>query len=348
MTEKKLKEILKHWEAYYQKKGLSTSFIAQCINYAEPILKQDLPVIFDFKHLCMLLALDENYLKSVIYGSQAHYRTFEIPKRSGGSRRLSAPYYTLKYVQTWIYDHILSKVKVNYCAHGFRPNKSILTNAKVHVNNQYMLKVDLKDFFPSITINQVIMIFRGLGYAPKVSFYLASICCLDNCLPQGAPTSPALSNIIARHMDNRLLMLCKKKGYKYTRYADDMAFSGNDVQLGFVDYVKKIVSECHFTINEKKTKVYNGEGAKILTGLSLCNNRIRIPRGYRRNLELELYYIMKYGIGEHMRRKKIKKNNYIESLLGKVNYWLMIEPENLTARSAHDYLNLLYRQKIRV
>ena len=165
----------------------------------------------------------------------------------------------------------MSKVKVNYCAHGFCPKKSIVTNARVHVSNKYLLKLDLKDFFPSITQNQVINVFRSLGYSNHVAFYLGSICCVDGHLPQGAPTSPALSNIIAHHLDNRLLGVAKKMGYKYTRYADDLAFSGDLIKPVFVQYVVRIISECHFIVNASKVKLYKGNGAKILTGVSLAN-----------------------------------------------------------------------------
>lgn len=345
MTDRQVEEMLKLWTAYYQSRSVSPEFVKKCLNYAKPLFKQDMPVIFDFQHLCLLLGLDGEYLQSVIYGSKSHYREFAIRKRSGGVRILSAPHYTLKYVQRWIYDNILSKVKVNYCAHGFRPKKSIVTNAKIHVENKFLLKLDLKDFFPSISINQVINVFKDLGYSNHVSFFLSAICCVEEHLPQGAPTSPALSNIIARHLDNRLLGLAKKMGYRYTRYADDLAFSGESIKPDFTKYVAKIIIECGFDINVAKIKLYKGNGAKILTGVSLANGKIRVPRDYRRNLKQELYFIQQYGMGEHMRRKKIKNPHYLESIIGKTEFLLMLEPDNKFALSSMEYLRGLYRQK---
>lgn len=345
MADNKIEEMIKLWKAYYCSRGVSSEFTKQCLDYARPLFKQDMPVIFDFQHLCLLLGLEASYLQSVIYGSERHYREFAIRKKSGGFRMLSAPYYTLKYVQTWINKNILSKVKVSYCAHGFMPKKSIVTNAKVHVGNRYLLKLDLKDFFPSITINQVVNVFKGFGYSNHVSFFLGSICCINKQLPQGAPTSPALSNIIAHHLDNRLFGLSQKMGYKYTRYADDIAFSGDLIKPEFVEYVTKIISECHFTVNASKIKLYKGNGAKILTGVSLANGRIRVPRDYRRGIELELYYIKLYGLGEHMRRRRIKNPHYLESIIGKTEFWLMLEPDNDFVKSALSYLRMLYKQK---
>lgn len=346
MTEKKVNELLRYWEAYYRSRGMSDEFTKSCLEYAKKFFQCDLPVIFDRKHLCLLLGLDEQYINSVVYGADRHYRTFYIRKKSGGVRELSAPHYTLKYVQIWIYQNILKNIKVNYCAHGFRPKKSILTNAKVHVKNRSLLKIDMKDFFPSIDINKVVNVFRSIGYSNHVSFYLASICCVNSHLPQGAPTSPALSNVIARHMDNRILGLCKKMNYCYTRYADDIAISGDRIDSSFVDYVKKIIVECGFEVNESKVKLYNGNGAKILTGVSMANNRIRLPRDYRRSLQMELYCIRHYGLYDHMRRRNIKDPGYLASLLGKLNYWLMLEPENAFAKQHYSELSQLYRQSI--
>lgn len=345
MTEKQLNEAISYWQAFYARKGVPHYFAEICLAYAGVLLRQDLPVIFDHHHLCLLLGLDEDYINSVVYGAKNHYRDFRIKKKSGGYRELSSPHYALKYVQKWIYTNILAKVKVNYCAHGFRPKKSILTNAKVHVKSTCLLKLDLKDFFPSITIEQVITVFNKLGYSKKVSFYLASICCVDGCLPQGAPTSPALSNIITCHLDNRMLGICKKMGLRYTRYADDMAFSGEHIKPDFVDSCQKIITECGFTLNESKVKLYKGDGAKLLTGLSLANKVVRLPREYRRTVEADLYYIKKHGLAEHMKRNKIKNPYYLESMIGKVEYWLMVEPDNPFALSSMEYLRLLYKQK---
>ena len=346
MTEKKVNELIRYWETYYRSRGISDEFTKTCLDYAKNLFQRDFPVIFDRQHLSLLLGLDEQYINNVAYGADCHYRIFYIRKKSGGVRELSAPHYTLKYVQDWIYQNILKNIKVKYCAHGFRPKKSILTNAKVHVNNRFLLKIDMKDFFPSIDINKVVNIFRSLGYSNHVSFYLASICCVNGHLPQGAPTSPALSNIIARHMDNRILGLCKKMNYRYSRYADDIAISGENIESWFADYVKKIIVECGFEVNDAKVKLYNGNGAKILTGVSLANNRIRLPRDYRRSLQMELYCIRHYGLYDHLRRKKINHPGYLASLLGKLNYWLMLEPNNMFARQSYNELSQLYRQSI--
>jgi retron-type reverse transcriptase len=167
--------------------------------------------------------------------------------------------------------------------------------------------MDLKDFFSSIPINWVIQVFKDIGYTNDVAFCLASICCLEDALPQGAPTSPALSNIVASYMDKRLYKFCQEYGYKYTRYADDIAISGNYISPSFIETVNGIIEDCHFVVNKKKTRLYGENGNKIITGISLANNEVRVPRGYRRELEQTIYYILKYGYDAHVNRNKIRK-----------------------------------------
>ena len=112
-----------------------------------------------------------------------------------------------------------------------------------------------------------------------------------------------------------------------------------------MQYVVRIISECHFIVNASKVKLYKGNGAKILTGVSLANGQIRVPREYRRKLEQELYYIRNYGLAEHIRRRRIKNPHYLESVIGKTEFWLMLEPENEFAKQSLEYLRALYNQK---
>ena len=345
MKQSQLSIEVERWKSFYMQKGISESKYSFYLEYITPLLEKDMPVIFDFEHLCRLLGLKPQFISSIINHPESFYRNFSIPKRSGGTRQILAPYYSLKYVQNWIYLNILSRIPISGCAHGFVPKRSIVTNAQYHLSNAYLLKLDLKDFFPSIPINYVIKVFQSQGYTYKVSTYLASICCHEEHLPQGAPTSPTLSNIIARHMDNRLKGLAKHTHTKYTRYADDLAFSGAHIGIGMVSYIKKIVEECGFKLNEKKIRLYNNKGSKILTGINLSNGTLTLPRNYRRNLEQEIFYIRKYGFNSHVSHEKIRNPHYLETILGKINFWLMIEPNNSFAQNAYQHFKQLYQQK---
>lgn len=347
MRKKELEIAKQEWRSFFENKGVKQQLIDAYISYVSPLLERGFPVIFDFAHLALLLRLDRGFLASLVNASESFYRQFSIPKRSGGQRVIDAPYPSLKFVQLWILNNILRKVKVHGCAHGFVERKSILTNVRPHLGKRFLLKFDLKDFFPSISINLVIQVFKSLGYTQEVSFYLASLCCYDGVLPQGSPASPAISNIVARHLDRRLYRLAKQFGYVYTRYADDIAFSGDYIPVAFIQYVKDVVVDCGFIVNEQKVRLYGEKGNKILTGISMANGQARIPRDFRRSLEKELYYVKKYGLDAHMNHMKIRRYNYIKSLIGRVDFWRMVEPDNKFAASMSEYLQVEYKLRTR-
>jgi retron-type reverse transcriptase len=334
-------KIVNSWKRDFVQHGVKDELVADYIEYLKPLVKKGVPVIFDFKHLCLLLGKNTFYLASLINANVSHYREFVIPKRRGGQRIISAPYPTLLDCQQWIYQHILSKVPIHPSAHGFAARKSIITNAQVHVGKKYFLKIDIKDFFPSITINQVITVFKNLGYTHKVSFYLASICCYEKVLPQGAPTSPMLSNIIANSMDNRLARLARKFKLSYTRYADDLAFSGNSITVKHLHYITGIIQECGFTVNPSKTILQQKKNKRILTGISIAEGKIKIPREYKRKLKMEIHCIRKYGIVMHIRNQRIKNPNHLSTIIGRIQFWLSVEPENDFAKKALAELNRL-------
>ena len=327
-------KIYNYWRSGFEKSGIKPQIVEDYLNYIKPLLINGVPIIFDFNQLCLLLGKNTSYLASVINSNSSHYREFCIAKRNGGKRIISAPFPALLECQKWIYDKIISKASIHTSAHGFTYNKSIITNSKVHVGQNHFLKIDLKDFFPSITINQVINIFKSLGYTHKVSFYLASICCCGDRLPQGAPTSPMISNIVAKTLDNRLMKFAKRFNLKYSRYADDIAFSGDFIPVKYIEYITNIINSCNFIVNENKTILQHEKHKRIVTGISISKNEIKIPREYKRNLKLEIHCIRKHGILGHMRKNKIKNPSYLTSIIGKIHFWLSVEPNNNYAKLA--------------
>jgi len=326
--------LIDQWKNYFAQKGVEEQQAAEYLTYLTPLIEKGLPVIFDFNHLCLLLGKKPGYVASVVNSSISHYRTFEIRKRSGGTRTISAPYPALLQCQQWIHRHILSQTKIHSAAHGFTSRKSILTNATEHINKEQFLKIDIKDFFPSITINQVINVFKSLGYTRKVSFYLASICCQNKSLPQGAPTSPMLSNIIAAGMDNRLTRFAQKFDLTYTRYADDLAFSGKSIPAKHIQYIAAIIQSCKFQLNPSKTRLQQKKNKRILTGISIAEEQIKLPREYKRKLKMEIHCIRKYGIALHIRNQRIKNPNHLATVIGRIQFWLSVEPDNDFAKKA--------------
>lgn len=339
MNKKEVAKIIDNWKSAYSRRGVTAANTDKYLKYAENLISKDLPPIIDLNHFSLLLGIDYFVLLRIIHDSTSFYREFSIPKRSGGKRTIRAPYASLAFIQRWIYKNILSIQKTQFCAHGFVKNHSILTNASQHKNCKMLLKMDIKDFFGSIPQHYIINYFhKELGFFNDVAYFLSCICCLEGVLPQGAPTSPALSNLICTSLDRRLYRLAKCFNMRYTRYADDMAFSGEYIPVTFIRYVKEIVEDCSLEINDDKTRLYRNGGSKVIAGVSLSTGIPRIPRDYRRTLRQELNYVDKYGIRGHMRHNKIKKANYLESLRGKVAYWLSIEPWNEYAQEMNEKL----------
>jgi retron-type reverse transcriptase len=327
-------QILAYWIKSLDLVGLKPEVKDIYIRYITPLINNDVPIIFDFKHLHLLLGRSPKYLSSVINANDNHYRTFTIPKKKGGHREITAPYPALMECQYWIYHNILTKIKVHPAAHGFTSDKSIITNSSFHIEQQQFLKIDIKDFFPSIKLPKIISVFRKLGYSHKVSFYLAKICSYNDALPQGAPTSPALSNIIVKQLDKRLLLFAKKLNLRYTRYADDLAFSGTHIHPKFINYISKIIKDFDLTINQQKTILQCSRGKRILTGISIADKKLKIPKSYKRKLRQEVHFIRKYGLSSHIRKLKIRHPNYLQSVIGKLGFWLDVEPDSTYPKKA--------------
>jgi retron-type reverse transcriptase len=259
---------------------------------------------------------------------ESFYREFSIPKRKGGQRIISAPYPSLLSCQQWIGTNITSKIPVHDAAHGFVPNRSIVTNAKLHLGCDWLLKIDVKDFFPSIDIRLIVWIFKQCGYARDVSFFLARLCTLNEKLPQGSATSPSLSNIAFNKTDRRLADLANCWKMKYTRYADDLTFSGKYIPSKFIEIVYEVLQSEQFIPNKEKTRLIGPKGRKIVAGVSIAGNMLKLPKQTKRQVRKDAYYLWRMGFENHTKEIGSYDPIYAERLLGKLAFWKQIEPEN--------------------
>ena len=238
------------------------------------------------------------------------YVEFEIPKAKGGTRKIAAPRTPLRKVQRKILDEILAKVPLHDAAHGFVPDRSTVTNALPHTRAAIVLKLDLKDFFPTVHYRRVKGLFQYLGYNEEVSATLAGLTTyrpkLDNghvvwpgVLPQGAPTSPAIANLVSRRLDARLGKLAEKYGATYTRYADDLTFSFRvdpAIKLGrFLWWVDGICQQEGFTERADKRRVLRNKHQQRITGL-VVNDKVNIPRVDRRRFRAILHNCARHGL----------------------------------------------------
>jgi retron-type reverse transcriptase len=237
------------------------------------------------------------------------------------------------------------RVPVHDAARGYVRKKSIVDHAVPHVGSKEVLTVDLRNFFPSIKFARVFAIFRDIGYTRDVSFSLARLCCLDGALPQGAPTSPNLSNIVCRRLDFRISRMCQRLGVSYTRYADDLCFSGDSIPASLLHSLNAIIQSEGFDINENKTRMHSKtSNRKMVTGLNVAHSGVRLPQDYKRAISLDLYHIERHGLLSHLAKRKITDPAYLSKLLGKVGFWLQIEPENSLAARHKEVLKTFISQ----
>lgn len=234
--------------------------------------------------------------------SGTHYHSWKVPKRTGGERTITAPMPKLKALQRWALENYFEKLPVHSAAHGFLPARSVLTNALAHVGADVVVKLDIKDFFPTVTWKRVKGLLRKSGVTEPVATLLAlltteaprqlvefreqtlHVATGPRALPQGAPTSPAITNALCLRLDQRLSALSRALGCTYTRYADDLTFSFKKtaerkrLALGIlVEKTKDILKSEGFTLHAKKTQVLRRGAAQRVTGLTINAAGPQVP-----------------------------------------------------------------------
>jgi hypothetical protein len=282
------------------------------LNYSDSdsgkLVRAGLPFFGTASEVAEAIGVPENELAFLCYDRSAsgvdHYSRFTIPKKKGGVRVLSSPKRRLRIAQTWLLKTILEPLPVHTAAAAFRPGKSVVDNAAPHANRAVVVKVDLKDFFPSLGMRRVKGFFEGLGYNEGVATIFALLATetpriavmfdgrrrfvavgKQRGLPQGACTSPALTNLLCRKLDYRLTGAAESFGFTYTRYADDLTFShaSDKAPVGaLLTLVRKIVSEENLVVNEEKTQILRPSDRQTVTGLVI--NGSDKPRVSREDL----------------------------------------------------------------
>lgn len=302
--------------------------IQAAIKYAENLINLNLPVIFDKYHFAALVGMENVELANImVHLEEKYYRKSEIEKKNGGMREILIPAMKLRIVQRWILKNILYNIRVSDYAMGFRKKYSIATNAKIHTGKKCVVNMDLKDFFPSITQKQVFQIFYYYGYTIDVSYLLSRLCTHEGRVPQGAPTSPYLSNIICLKLDKRLSKLAEKYEADYTRYADDITFSGGAGLKSIILRVKEIIEDEGFVVNEKKTRIQFDYQGQEVTGINVSGEKITVNKRYKKKIFQEIYYCKKYGPSNHLKHVGCDKRFYKEHMYGKAYFVHMIEPD---------------------
>lgn len=307
-----------------------------------------LPKLETATDLAKAIGIDEGSLAWLSYhrgvATIDHYHRFTIPKRSGGTRTISSPKGRLRIAQSWVQNEILTKLNLHDAAMAFRPGRSILDNAKLHQNRAIVIRLDLKDFFPSIGFKRIKGLFESFGYNEGIASILALLTTeapratilLDGKrkyvtigqrqLPQGACTSPALTNILCRKLDARLTGLAKAFNFTYTRYADDCVFStdNGEANLGtFLAPIRKIIENEGFVVNAEKTRIMRPQNRQAVTGL-VVNEQPHISREDMRKFRAFLHNYERDGA--KVATEKLGKNA-LSYAKGYLSFIQMVSPD---------------------
>jgi RNA-directed DNA polymerase len=315
---------------------------------AAKLAQHQLPPMATVEDLAKAMNVTVGMIRHLAYNriisKTTHYKRFYIPKKTGGKRLISTPMPRLKQAQHWILEHMLNKVATHDAAHGFVKKRSIVSNALPHVKAEVVVNIDMKDFFPTITYPRIKGVFRSFGYSEQIATILALICTEADCdqieldgqtyyaagterfLPQGAPTSPALTNIICRKLDSRLKGITTKLGFNYTRYADDLTFSASGEAVTrlktLMGFIKKIVKEEKLVIHPDKIRILRKGARKEVTGI-VVNDRPTVNAKELDRFRALLFQIEKDGpAGKHWNNSP----NLLASIKGFANFVAMVDP----------------------
>ena len=297
-------------------------------SYGGTMASRRLPVIYSVSHLAKKLRVSEARLRWMTYNQRRLYRHFTIPKASGKLREICAPEDQLLTFQHWILRHILNRGKVHKYACGFVPGRSILDNARPHVGRKVVVRLDLADFFPSITQRQVRKVFERFGYPYRVASVLANLCTLDGRLPQGAPTSPAISNLVSVRMDRRIEGLKKKMKFRYSRYADDLVFSSDNPRLPcLIPFIKELIRSEGFVVNDDKIRVMRAGVQQKVTGI-VVNTKPGITRKQARRLRAAVHTVKTKGVAAlRVDSRRAGEVDPLYVLRGQLSFLRMVRPE---------------------
>lgn len=284
----------------------------------------------ELSSLCQDLGYSSRTLYSVSNTIEKHYHEAELIKSNGEIRLIRVPDKLLKSIQRRIVDIILAQEPISCYAMAYRVGGSTRQNANIHVGKKKVLKLDIRKFFDHITYPMIKeKVFMADKYSEPIRILLSVLCVYIHQLPQGAPTSPAISNIIMRNFDKIIGDWCREKNIAYSRYCDDMTFSGDFDEKEIVTFVDSELRKNGFFLNHKKTVCLHDGQRKEVTGI-VVNEKISVPAHYKKKIRQELFYINKYGVESHIARMENNQSidKYVSGLLGRINYVISVEPHN--------------------
>ena len=283
-----------------------------------------LPRLEDADDLNHLLLYSSRQLNKFVLLKSQQYVSFKIPKKNSSDKRtINAPKKFLRTVQKIILKEILEKIPCSDAATAFVKGKNgLFENAYIHKDNRFLLKFDFCNFFQSIKYDKIRELFLNLGYNTKIASFLAEMCTYCRELPQGGISSPYLSNLVCKRLDDDIKQYCETKGIRYTRYADDLFFSSDDKDSLFE--LKKNIEQLiapynsesfNLQINKRKTKFIAEPWHKKVTGITINNRSIKVSKKLKRDIRQELYFVI------------VKNKTDYNKLIGQIAFVISIEKD---------------------
>lgn len=347
----------------YQDEGEQQGIEQSVLNSAVLAIQQiqrvnpSLPPLLTLMHLSKASGIHYPYLRKIVGRKIDPYKSFSLKKRTPGLRRtrtIHVPDDKLLDVQRWISASILRKVQPHSSSFGYHPGSSPVAAARRHLNARWLIKIDLADFFDNIREPAVFDVFRSLGYGKLISFELTRIITkssevnipipsanaipfyssgTNGFLPQGAPSSPMMSNLVMRKTDDTLNRLSLERDFRFTRYADDLVFSttakksryeAEELRTAVID----ILRNNGFTPNLRKTTIVGPGGRKIVLGLLVDGPKIRLPKDFKNNLRQHLHYLSSTvdGPARHAENRKSSIIGIYEHVRGLISWTKSTEP----------------------
>ncbi len=269
-----------------------------------------------------------------------NYKVFRIRKRSGKIRLIYEPNPELKYIQRQILINILNKRAISKYAKAYHRGICLRENALPHLNKELILKLDIENFFENVRFEKIYFACFNEKYFPKdIGVLLTKLCTYVEYLPQGAPTSSYIANLVMKDFDEELGNWCEQNNIIYTRYSDDMTFSGTFIPGDIIKTVRKMLYKLGLKLNNRKIRVINSSQRQCVTGI-VVNKKTQVKLSYRKKIRQEIYYIKKYGLVSHLSRLNYQKtlDSYIANLYGRVLFVLQVNNDDLEFQGYKNYL----------
>lgn len=337
-------------------RGLDSHSIRRAIDVRRTVAESGAQPVLTLADLAQRCGVSSRYLRRIIERDRDPYEPISRPKRDGGTRQIASPEPLLCDVQRWILDNVLCGLEHHPASYAYRTGRSVVDCAEQHRGARWLIKLDLHDFFGSISEPQVFRLIQRLGYPDLLAFEIARLCTrtafpwkVDRnhrpyrpsgpaSLPQGAPTSGALANAAVLRLDRRLARIADREGFAYTRYSDDIVFStagdySRGRAMGVVLAVDRVLSTNGLARHRSKTKIVPPGARKVVLGLMLDHGEVRLTARYKRRVETHIRGVDRFGLAEHAGFRNFNSIvSFVSHVDGKLGFAKPIEPVWAAAR----------------